>query len=319
MQFLTPFRTPFRAIPRGLPALLLAALPLWAPTAAHACACGCGVFDVGTGAMFPDGAGGVVSIEADFLNQNTNWSGTSAAPADNNGDKHIQTQFYTAGLQYMFNRRWGIQVDVPYWSRKFTTEDDSGNIGTFNHSAIGDIRIRGVYTGFSPDMSSGLTFGLKLPTGDSNYANFDPDTEIGSGSTDLLLGGFHRGRLTKDGKVGYFLRGQWEQPVQSKSNYRPGNEVIGVAGTYFEGLRSSDAFSLTPLVQVTAAYRGHDGGTDGHPGDSGYTRLIVGPGVEAHFSKVRVYAEAGFAVYNNVSGNQLISKQLYKVTAYYSF
>ncbi len=42
-------------------------------------------------------------------------------------------------------------------------------------------------------MSSGLSLGVKLPTGDWTYPNFDRDTSIGTGTTDLLLGGYHLG------------------------------------------------------------------------------------------------------------------------------
>ena len=283
------------------------------------CACGCGVFDVGTGAMFPDGSGGMLFAEADFMDQNKNWSGTSQAPADNNSDKEIKTQFYTVGAQYMFNRSWGIQVDVPYWNRNFTTTDDSGNIVSFQHSAIGDIRLRGLYTGFSPDMSTGLTFGVKLPTGDSTYANFDPDTEIGTGSTDLLLGAYHLGKISSNGAWNYFVRAQWQEPVQTKDSYRPGAEAIGVAGAYYSGWAAGATSKVTPLLQVTGAYRDHDGGTLGDPYNSGYTRLIVQPGVEVDFERVHVYVEAGFAVYNNMTGNQLVAKQLYKINLSYGF
>jgi hypothetical protein len=283
---------------------------------AWACACGCGVFDVGTGAMFPEGSGGTLFLESDFMDQNKNWNGTSQAPADNNDDKRIRTQFNTLAGQYMFNRTWGLQVDVPYWNRQFTTTDpDTGDPVTFNHSAVGDVRIRGVYTGFSPDLSTGLTFGLKLATGDSTYANFDPDTEIGTGSTDLLLGAYHFGRISSDNKWSYFARGMLQQPVSHKEAYRPGNEVIGVAGVYYDfQSHHGSGPKVTPLLQATVAYRGHDGGPMGHPDDSGYKRLLIGPGVEIHLSRVRIYAEADYAVHNDMTGNQLIAKKLYKVS-----
>ena len=305
---------------RVLGALLVAALlaAMVAPAPALACACGCGVFDVGTGAMFPNGAGGLFYLEEDFMDQNTNWSGTSQASPDNNGDKEIRTAFYTAGMQYMLNRSWGLSVDVPYWSRRFTTADpDTGEVQTFNHSALGDVRIRGLYTGFSADMSSGVTFGLKLPTGDSRYANFDPDTEIGTGSTDLLLGGYHQGKLTDDGRLSYFVRAQAQLPVLIKSSYHPGEEFVGVVGAYYHGAMSG-SMMVVPLLQLTAAYRAHDGGALGDPKDSGYTRLVLAPGVEVDAGKTRVYLEAGFAVYNNMTGNQLVARQLYKLSISYA-
>src|SRR5271166_6641966 len=90
-----------------------------APGAAFACACGCGVFDVGTSSMFPNGQGGMAWVQYDYQNQNRNWNGTSQAPAANNGDKEIETHFTTAGVQYMFNDKWGTQVEIPYDFRYF--------------------------------------------------------------------------------------------------------------------------------------------------------------------------------------------------------
>ena len=108
----------------------------------------------------------------------------------------------------MFNRSWGIWGEVPYTNRFFKTADDDGEVSGFTHSAIGDIRLRGIYSGFSPTMSSGITFGLRLPTGDYTYPNFDSDTQIGSGSTDLLLGGYQCGR---DSEVLPGLVSEWQR------------------------------------------------------------------------------------------------------------
>ena len=46
----------------------------------------------------------------------------------------------------------------------------------------------------------------------------------------------------------------------------------------------------------------------------GWFEERLGPGVEIHVSRVKIYAEAGFAVYNNMTGNQLVAKELYKVS-----
>ena len=154
------------------------------PPSVLACACGCGVFEVQTGALLPNKPGGVAFLEYDFTNQNKNWHGARRASDDANNDKRIRTDYVTAGVQYMLSRRWGYRVELPDWSRRFVkANDDDGTIGTFDHGSVGDIRVRGVYSGFSEDMSSGLTFGLKLPTGDYSAPNFDRDTQIGTGST----------------------------------------------------------------------------------------------------------------------------------------
>ena len=177
--------------------LFLALFALSAPLEAQACACGCGVFAVGTSSLLPEGPGGTAFLEYDYMNQTQNWSGSSSAPAANNDDKNIRSDFYVAGLQYMFNRDWGVSLEVPYTERLFITED-GGQLGSFDHSAFGDVRLMGMYTGFSDDMSTGLSFGLKFANGDYTYQGFDRDTSIGTGTTNLLLGIYHQMNL-KDG------------------------------------------------------------------------------------------------------------------------
>ena len=112
--------------------------------------------------MFPSGQGGMAFLQYAYQDQNRNWSGTSQGPAANNDDKEIQTDFVTFGLQYMFNWNWGLQVEVPYDFRYFKTLDDAGNVVSRNWSQLGDARIEGIYTGFSPEMSAGITFGVKV-------------------------------------------------------------------------------------------------------------------------------------------------------------
>ncbi|MGC1386603.1 MAG: hypothetical protein WA807_01205, partial [Steroidobacteraceae bacterium] len=152
------------------------------PGYALACACGCGVFDVGTAAMILTHPGGMLYLEDDYQSQDQNWVGSHAAPAANNTDKEIETNFGGVGLDYAFNRDWAMSVKVPYWNRLFRTDigaPGAPDVQDYRHSALGDIRVLGTYTGISPDMSTGLSVGLKLATGDWTYPNFDRDTSIG--------------------------------------------------------------------------------------------------------------------------------------------
>lgn len=305
---------------RATPQLLLTLLSSLLPGIALACSCGCGVFDIGTGSMFPGHAGAMVFAEYDFMDQNKNWSGTSRAPADNNGDKDIRTSFMDMGLQYMFNRSWGVTVEVPYWNRYFkTTDEDTGDVVASTHGALGDIRIKGVYSGFSPDMSTGITFGLKFPTGDSTYANFDPDTQIGSGSTDTLLGAYHLGKFGADGRWNWFAQFQWQQPVAHKDSYRPGTEVDAVAGVYYSGWSFGSSGKVAPVLQLKGIYRDHDGGPMGDPQNSGYTRFLLTPGVQVDVSKVSIYMDLGIPIHTNTTGNQLVAPLLWKLNVGYHF
>jgi hypothetical protein len=231
-----------------------------APGAAAACACGCGVFDVATSEMFPVSSGGMVFLEQDFMDQNQNWSGTSPAPAADDTDQRIRTNFWTLGGQYLFDRSWGVEVEVPYWERLFDTTAGAGAPQSFTHAAVGDVRLKALYTGLSPDLSTGISVGVKLPTGDSTYPHFDPDTEIGTGSTDLLLGAYHLGSLTSDNRFSWFASAQWQQPLAYKAVYRPGAELDAVGGVYYAGWSFGPTVHVTPIVQLAGTYRRHDGG-----------------------------------------------------------
>ena len=75
-----------------------------------------------------------------------------------------------------------------------------------------------MYTGFFKDMSTGVIFGLKLPTGTfTRPPGIDRDSQIGTGSTDLLLGAFHRGLLTGDNAWQYFGQVMWRRPFLYQS------------------------------------------------------------------------------------------------------
>jgi len=290
------------------------------PSQALACACGCGVFEVGTSSMFPTEAGGMVFLEYDYMDQYKNWSGDDRAPSANNSDKEIRTHFMTAGLQYMFSRSWGLQVEVPVWNRYFkTTDPDTGNIVSFDHTDLSDIRVKGIYTGFSPDLSTGITFGLKLPTGNYTYPNFDRDTEIGTGSTDILLGAFHRGNLTSDNNWSWFVQGQSDLPVLRRDSYRPGVEFDAAAGVHYNGWSFGADSQITPLLQVIGSYRFRDTGLAADTADSGYARVLLSPGLAYNVGHVRVYGDVEFPVFAHVNGNQLVAPALFKVIVGYVF
>jgi len=300
-----------------------------APGVVHACACGCGVFDVATSSMFPNGPGGMAYLQYDFQDQDRNWSGSSQAPSVNNPDKQIETDFVTAGLQYMFNSSWGLQLEVPFDYRTFKTVTANPNApnpgvstATVNWGALGDIRLEGVYTGFLPDQSVGVTFGLKVPTGDWTYNNaygdVDRDSEIGTGSTDILLGGFYRGNITKDEKWDWFAQGLLDVPVLIQAGYRPGVELDTAAGIDYKGF-SLGRMRISPVAQVIFSERASDSGSNANPDNSGYQRILLSPGIEFHIHPVKIYADVELPVYQNFTGDQLAASVLYKVSASWMF
>lgn len=277
---------------------------------AFACACGCGVFDIGN--VFTDQPGGSVYAEYDYMDQSRNWHGLARAPAADNGDKDIRTGFFTLGGQYLFASGFGVGVEVPFWSRHFVTAD-GGAPESFDHAALGDIRITGVYSGFFENRGTGVTLGVKLPSGDFTYPGFDRDTEIGTGSTDLMFGAYHRGTLDAFGLWRYFVQGRYEAAFATQGGYRPGNEFDGVAAvSYDAGMLGG--IDIAPMLQFVGSVRHHDSGSAADPFNTGYTRLLLAPGIDFGFRNFVWHAEVGLPVYQNVIGDQLVAPVLFKTS-----
>ncbi len=305
---------------RQLTATLALALGLvtLAPSSAFACACGCAIFDVGTNTLLPGGAGGTAFIEYDYLAQTRNWHEDSSAPASDNDDKRITSNFFLAGFQYMFEDGWGAMAEIPYTSRNLRTAEP-GDPGTFSHAALGDIRLMGMYSGFSSDMSSGVLFGLKLPTGDHTYKHFGADVEIGSGSTDALLGGYDTGAFVFDSRWSYFMQALWQHEIATQDHYTPGSELNAAAGISYNGW-NANRIGVVPSLQLIVSQRGRDGGANGEPENTGYTRLLISPGASLRLNdNWKLYADVEVPVYQHVNGNQLVAPAAFKFVVSHGF
>ena len=321
-------------------------------TAAHACACGCSVFDVG-GLDLPQEQehGGRVFFEFWSADQTQNYVGSSRAPASINLDKQLNTQWYNVGFSYNFNRDWGVMVRIPTANRTLTTDTGAfAGITSFNPKDLADIEIMGMYTGFFKDMSTGIIFGVKLPTGTFTAPGLDRDNQIGTGSTDLLLGAFHRGLLSGDNAWQYFSQIMWRQPFLYQSaadpqgffdgnpgvvqSYFPGAQIDAAAGIVYNNLYHVLGLDkITPLGQVIVSHRDHDTGTGADPFNSGFDRVMLSPGIEftkvvdeANNRVVKLYADVEVPIYyranaanNNGTEGQLLAPYQIKVVASYNF
>lgn len=275
-----------------------------------------------------------------YMNQNQNWEGSSKAPASDNDDKRILTSFYTIGGQYMIDRSWSVMLELPTYSRQLTTTDDgsvfgpAGSIYTGRLTDMGDLQLTAIYTGLSQDLSTGLSFGVKLPTGNDTGptgplggGEFDRDTLPGTGSTDLMIGGYHIGALTPDNALAYFLQARYIFAVLTRDEYRPGNELDAAVGLTYK-FRPGGSLVLAPTLQMIGSFRAHDSGPNADELNSGYKRLLAAPGIELRFKKVRLYADVEFPVYQfanfapvgtSDSSGQLVASTLFKAQIAYDF
>lgn len=264
-------------------------------------------------------------FEWDYQDQYRNWSGDSRSPAENNDDKGLKTRFYTMGLQYNITDKITLQLEVPWVDRIFSSL--GGETGeqrvTHRWNQLGDMRVTGTYTGLLKDQSLGVSLGLKLPTGDFKHSapgiDVDRDTQVGTGSTDLLLGVFYHHRVTKRSNWWVFGQANLDIPMFSQDGYAPGLEADEALGFYYDGWSIGRA-KIRPIAQILASQRTHDAGRNAaQPVASGYERVLLSPGLEVDLHPVTVDANIEFPVYQYVTGNQLVAETLFKVSVSFHF
>lgn len=315
------------------------------PRDADACACGCGVFDVGLGTLtsMPNSSSGVsVWFRYDYMDQDRNWERGAGASASENDDKMINTSFYTIGGEYQINSSWLVTAELPIFARSLTTTDDgtvfgpAGSIYTGRLTALGDMQIAATYTGFSPDQSSGLMFGVKLPTGNDTGPNgplggaeFDRDSLPGTGSTDVMVGGYHTGNFGRVDALSYFVDAKYQAAIMTRDDYRPGNELDAAAGLSYDLGGAGPLDDVAGVFQFIDSWRVHDTGANADPLNSGYDRLLAAPGFTLQMNKIRVFADVELPVYQYTraasspaiegTSGQLVASALYKMQVAYDF
>ncbi|HWU25804.1 MAG TPA: hypothetical protein VN154_05320, partial [Rhizomicrobium sp.] len=103
-----------------------------------------------------------------------------------------------------------------------------------------------------------------------------------------------------------------------QNSYRPGYEVELAAGVSYNKL-DHGALDFTPILQMLVSERGRDGGAAGNPQNTGYSRLLVAPGVAIGRDAWKLYADVEVPVYQHMNGNQLIAPVAVKFIASYNF
>ena len=299
----------------GICSVLVSVGVLLIPAESFACACGCNVFTVGSRWTMPTSDGFSAFLQYNYMDQSRNWGNWQSAPSDANNDQEIRTSFYTVGLQYMADRDWGIMVEGPVWNRYFRTIGDDGSLASATHTSFGDVRLMGMYTGLSEDMSMGLQFGLKLPTGSFNESLLDRDTQIGTGTTDLLLGGY---RMGQEKGWGWYSQVMWQHAFNTRDGYRPGDSFDVNVGIHYDGLLES--LRILPLLQLAGSFRGIDSGENADPENTGYDRIYLSPGIQIVATRsLSIYGDLRIPVITHVRGNQLVAPALVSMTMGLSF
>ncbi len=278
--------------------------------------------------------GFTVDLSYSTLNQNQQRYGSGKAsgaqinallnaPAPQEIEAFTKTQTLTAALTYT-GEVYSVGVQIPFVNRTHGTYGAVAPLGsnytTSSDNSLGDVRVVGRYNGFSSEKSWGLIAGVKLPTGNTG-ANFtagtfagqplDAGLQIGTGSTDIILGGYTSGSIHE---YGWFAQGTVQRAVATDAalagaSYRPGD-----AYTVNTGVRYAEfGARVTPMLQLNIIKRQADSGT-GVPTDaltgvpvSGGTLAYVAPGVSIRAGDgMSFYGFVQLPVYQKVNSLQIV-------------
>jgi hypothetical protein len=327
----------------------LALLPLLAINDANACAA-CGETlskDWGTQGVSTH-PGFTADLSYSYVNQGQQRLGTgTASSADINAravlsqeiEDYTVTRTTTASLNYSSDT-WGINTQLPFVQRTHGTYGTGAYpattaYSTSDDSSLGDIRVIGRYTGFSADKTAGIIAGIKLPTGSTNatFSNgvtpLDRSLQIGTGSTDLILGGFLTGTVDE---YGWFAQGTVQHAVTTKTisglDYRPGDAYALNTGRRYAKFGAQRA----PMLQLNFIHRQPDtpdtganaGATppdalSGGPATGG-TLVYLAPGVSVRIGGgTSAYGFLQLPVYQNVNSLQLSPRYTLSIGIKHSF
>ena len=296
---------------------------------AQACStCGCTLnTDLGNQGV-EGGQGWRLDFRFDLVDQTQLREGDSPAqvllPAPVEVEQRTRNAYYDFGLDYGFSRSWGLNLQLPYVGRLHSTYDAGDtqlSTSDYTHE-LGDVRVLGRYTGFSPDMSSGLLLGLKLPTGatDERFSSgpdagvpLDPTLQPGSGTTDLLAGAYHFDEFGP--RLGWFAQGMYQFALDKHRDYAPGDSFNLNAG-----LRWYWTDCFTGQLQFNYQLRASDRGAAADPTDTGGRVLYLSPGISfATGSGWHAFAFVQLPIHQYVNGLQLVPRRILSVGASYAF
>ena len=301
------------------------------PRPARACsACGCTLNSDWASQGLAATGGWRLDFRDDYFDQDQLRSGTAGVkrssveiPNDEEVQQYTYNRNVTASIDYTPDRNWGVNVSVPYFDRSHATiaEGDTA-VSTSRDSGIGDVRIVARYSGFDAQRSTGVLFGIKLPTGntDDRFSAGPADGEVvdrglqlGSGTTDLLVGVYHFGNFTRD--WGYFGQIVAQQPLNYHDGFKPGSGV-----NLNLGVRYGAWSTISPQLQINVRAEKRELGFNADIENSGATLVYLSPGLT--WTPARNFSLFAFfqaPLYERVNGLQLEATRYISLGAHYHF
>lgn len=127
------------------------------------------------------------------------------------------------------------------------------------------------------------------------------------------------GRFSSHSSFSWFIQAMFDKPLAGQDHYLPGAEINGTLGLYYEGWTIGDKFKIAPVLQTLVSHRAQDLGANSNRPNSGYDRILISPGLEFDVGSFKINADIGVPIYQNMTGNQLIAPDFFKLVIGYSF
>ncbi|GGE64830.1 hypothetical protein [Massilia psychrophila] len=270
-------------------------------------------------------AGSSFDLRYEYIDQTQLFSGTDKIAAGQfaRPDDEISTANRNLVATYSrnFGNGWGLTLSAPVTQRdhvhlhkrdgepereewKFTKLGDMRAVGRYQFAAVGDP--------LNPS-TSGVTLGLKLPTGHTSVSNANGDVaerslQPGTGTTDLIAGYFYHQKLSAS-NASWFGQAQFQHALNSHSGFKPGAQLNMDVG-YRRGV--GDRLGL--LMQLNLVHKRADRGSEAEPLDSGSRFVFASPGLSYAVSdNLQVYGFFQFPLYRRVTGVQLSADRAFVV------
>jgi len=252
----------------------------------------------------------------------------------NDADQEIQSFLTRFSLGYQFDERDGIEVSIPYLTRRFRRLLDGtfqeGNVNGFGDAIVEGNRVVTLKRGADSLVIGKVRAGVKLPTGDSSFLREQAnallggpdsvvgghDLTLGSGSTDAVLGGSLYARrhhamvtatvqeeLRSTGSFDYRYADefQWEVSPGWYLDYR-GDRSLAVQVSLQGTSKGLDTFQ--GVVPVT---------------DTGINEVYLGPRVLINEGKLAGLVDVNFPVHESNTDVQLVPSYRAHASLLYRF
>jgi len=270
-------------------------------------------------------AGSSYDLRYEYIDQAQLFSGTDRIAVSQipRHDDEVSTlnRNLVATYSRNFGDGWGLTLSAPVGQRDHVhlhNHEAEQEREAWNFTELGDVRAIGRYQfaavgdPLNPS-TSGLTLGLKLPTGRTRVTNAggelaERSLQPGTGTTDLIAGYFYHQKLGAS-DASWFAQAQYQHALNSHSEFKPGAQLGADLG-YRRGV--NDQLGL--LIQLNLVHKRADSGSEAEPSDSGSRSVFISPGLSYAVSgNLQVYGFFQHPLYRRVTGVQLSADRAFVI------